>query len=284
VPAALMPAFSDSDGEMSGVAGGNPDLEPEEATTSTLGVVWTSGFSQALVSNLQVSLDWYRIEVTDKIWPYMFADRYVQYCYDARYNPDFSLSNQWCTMFARDPVTGEIEDIRSIHWNAFDWETSGLDMQVDWRFDLGPGQVGVSWFVSWLDNWTENVVDSSAPSTEYSGTVGGGVGFSYPEWKSNLHLSYAWRDLTLGAGWRYIDAMTDVFAPEYQIPSVDYFSLDASYEFSSGPLEGLSFVLGVENLTDEDPPILPTPVNANTDPSQYDVFGRSYFVSLRYAF
>jgi outer membrane receptor protein involved in Fe transport len=282
VPAAVMPDFSDSDGEMSGVTGGNPDLGPEEATTSTLGVVWTSRFSHALVSNLQVSLDWYRIEITDKIWP-MSSNQYVQYCYDARYNPDFSPSNQWCAMFARDPVTGEIEDIRDINWNAFNWETSGLDLQVDWRFDLGPGQVGVSWFVSWLDNWTESAVDSSA-LTEYSGTIGAGVGFSYPEWKSNLHLSYAWRDLTLGAGWRYVDAMTDVFERDFQVPSVDYFSLDASYEFSSGPLEGLSFVLGVENLTDEDPPILASPAQANTDTSQYDVFGRSYFVSLRYSF
>jgi iron complex outermembrane recepter protein len=169
------------------------------------------------------------------------------------------------------------------HWNAFNWETSGLDLQVDWRFDLGPGQVGVNWFVSWLDEWTESVVDSSA-STEYSGTIGGGVGFSQPEWKSNLHLSYAWRDLTLGAGWRYISAMTDVFEPEFHIPSVDYFSLDASYEFSSGPLEGLSFVLGVENLTDQDPPTVASAPQANTDPSQYDVFGRSYFASLRYSF
>ena len=282
VPAALMPDFSDADELMSGVNGGNPDLGPEEAVTSTLGVVWTSRYSHALVSNLQVSLDWYRIEITDKIWQ-MFPDQYVQYCYDARYNPDFSPSNQWCALFGRDPATGEIEDIRDINWNAFDWETSGLDLQVDWRFDLGPGQVGVNWFVSWLDRWTESVVDSSA-STEYSGTIAGYPGSSQPEWKSNLHLSYAWRDLTLGAGWRYIDAMTVVFHPEFQVPSVDYFSLDASYEFSSGPLEGLSFALGVENLTDEDPPILASAPQANTDPSQYDVFGRSYFVSLRYSF
>ena len=32
---------------------------------------------------------------------------------------------------------------------------------------------------------------------------------SLPEWKSNLHVSYAWRDLTVGASWRYIDSMTD---------------------------------------------------------------------------
>ena len=48
----------------------------------------------------------------------------------------------------------------------FDWETSGVDMQVDWRFDLGPGQVGVSWFVSWLDSYSVAVTDSSVPSIE----------------------------------------------------------------------------------------------------------------------
>ena len=83
-------------------------------------------------------------------------------------------------------------------------------MQVDWRFDLGPGQFGVNWLVSWLDSFETSVRDSSAPSTENSGTVGGrAVGGSLPEWKSNLHLSYAWRELTVGATWRYIDAMTD---------------------------------------------------------------------------
>ena len=41
---------------------------------------------------------------------------------------------------------------------------------------------------------------------------------------------------------------------------------------------------GIENLTDEDPPLLPSPVEANTDPSQYDVLGRRYHVSLSYDF
>jgi hypothetical protein len=56
-----------------------------------------------------------------------------------------------------------------------------------------------------------------------------------------------------------------------------------SGEFSSGPLEGLRLDLGVENLTDQDPPILAFGIGANTDPAQYDVLGRRYFVSLRYA-
>jgi outer membrane receptor protein involved in Fe transport len=49
-------------------------------------------------------------------------------------------------------------------------------------------------------------------------------------------------------------------------------------------MEGLRIGIGVENLTDEDPPIFPTYIQANTDPSQYDAFGRRYYASLRYSF
>ena len=41
---------------------------------------------------------------------------------------------------------------------------------------------------------------------------------------------------------------------------------------------------GVENLTNEQPPLLPSQVQANTDPSQYDVLGRRYYLSLSHRF
>jgi iron complex outermembrane recepter protein len=294
VPEGALPTFQPPE-FTSGVAGGNPDLEPEEATTITVGVVWTSRISHPLLSNLQVSLDWYRIDIADRITEVPFEE-FVTNCYDPAYNPDFSVDSQWCTYFRRDGA-GEIKDAQALLRNDYDWETDGLDMQLDWRFDLGPGQLGVTWLVAWVDSWTIEVDDgtATAPPDELAGTIGawiggsfsGNLGASFPEWKSNLHLSYAWRDLTLGATWRYIDAMTDAdtsLSPAFRVPSMDYFDLDASYEFAAGVLGGLSLGVGVENLTDGDPPIFPSHVGANTDPSQYDVFGRRYYASLRYSF
>jgi hypothetical protein len=53
-------------------------------------------------------------------------------------------------------------------------------------------------------------------------------------------LSYAWRDLTIGASWRYIDSMIRLNTdPVFRVPHVDYFDLNAGYEFSAGLLEGL---------------------------------------------
>ncbi len=155
-------------------------------------MVWTSPLSHPALSNLQLSLDWYEIDITDKIDTVFFED-FVPFCYDARYNPDFSVSNQWCSLFGRDETSGEIDDVHEISNNGYDWKTSGVDAQLDWRFDLGPGQLGVSWLVSWLDSFSIAVVDSSAPDAEVAGTIGNLVGGSLPEWKSNLH-----RELRVG--------------------------------------------------------------------------------------
>jgi outer membrane receptor protein involved in Fe transport len=101
MPAALLPTYDDSDYEPQGVTGGNPDLGQEEASTTTLGVVWTSPLSSRFLSNLQVAFDWYGIDITNKIEDVFFED-FVPWCYDPRYNPEFSVGNQWCGLFGRD--------------------------------------------------------------------------------------------------------------------------------------------------------------------------------------
>ena len=67
LPAALLPSFRSEFIEAEGLSGGNPDLEPEDATTYTTGVVFRAPFDSPLWSDLQVSLDWYRIEIENVI-------------------------------------------------------------------------------------------------------------------------------------------------------------------------------------------------------------------------
>jgi iron complex outermembrane receptor protein len=49
-------------------------------------------------------------------------------------------------------------------------------------------------------------------------------------------------------------------------------------------LHGLHARVGIDNVFDQAPPIFPTWQQANTDPSQYDVLGRRYYLRLTYAF
>jgi outer membrane receptor protein involved in Fe transport len=271
-----------------GFAGGNPDLHPETADTLTAGVVLTSPFASRWLDRLQVSLDWYRIEIDDAIVT-VLADEFISRCFDRTFNPELEASNQWCGMFSRNPTTGDIVDGYEILRNSEGLRTSGLDLQLDWRFDLGPGQLGVNWLVAYLDSF-EQLEASGIPPLELAGTAGRDAGFlgrSLPEWKWSFSLSYAWQALTLDARWRYIDGMKDAdtaIEPEFRIPHYDYFDLGASYAFDEGALAGLELRVGVENATDEDPPIFPSYSQSNTDPSQYDVLGRRYYLSLRYSF
>jgi len=289
VPASLLPGFEDVDGIIQGVAGGNPDLEPETADTLTLGLVINSPFASPLLADMQLSLDWYRVEVEDSI-EYVFNYTYIPLCYDARANPDFSASNVWCGFFSRNTQTGEIDRFNDILFNLSGYRVSGIDVQFDWRFDVGPGAVAVNAIVSWMDEFEQRSA-RGLPVVDGVGFVGNdgsalnGLGRSLPEWKWNANLSYDWSPVAIGVQWRHIDGMQDANrALDYQIPSFDYLDLYASVTLDAGGLSGLSLHAGVENLTNEEPPLLPSQVQANTDPSQYDVLGRRYYLNLRYRF
>ena len=72
-------------------------------------------------------------------------------------------------------------------------------------------------------------------------------------------LRYAWRDVDVGLAWRYVDSTVDnsrfFKTIDVTIPHKDYFDVDASYTIDDGWFDGLTIRAGVENLTDEPPPI-----------------------------
>jgi iron complex outermembrane recepter protein len=100
-----------------------------------------------------------------------------------------------------------------------------------------------------------------------------------------LNTNYAFPfGLGLNARLRYIDNIKDVSVTNFELGSITYLDVTASYEFKEGRMEGLSLRLGVLNAGDRDPNIFPTSVQSNTDPSTYDVLGRRFFASAKFAF
>ena len=287
LPAALLPTFYDD--TIPVIAGGNPELKPEYATTQTAGVVLQPHFTSEIFEDLQVSVDWYRIDI-DNSALYVGATDAVANCFDPAFNGNYRPDNFWCTLFSRDPVTGEITGAADTYRNLATLGTSGIDTQLDWSFVAGPGRLAIVWYVSWVDSYEVRSAPG-VPGEEFVGTVGGFAG-SYPEWKWNFHVAYTLSGFTAGARWRYVDSMRDRdrtpgFALEpttVNVPHFDYLDLEASYEFQPRRLQGLVLRAGVQNLTDRGPPVFPSAVGANTDPSQYDVLGRRYFVSLNDTF
>jgi len=287
MPAELLPTYELY--EILTSDGGNADLEPERATTYTAGIVLQPNFQSTLFDDLQLSFDWYQIELDNAV-QYIGATEAVANCYDPRYNPEFTPGNSWCTTFGRDPVIGEITGAQSTFWNLASVSTSGIDAQLQWSLPAGPGRLSVSWLVSWVASYELQTVPR-APMEEFAGTVGG-FGGSWPEWKWNLHLGYTVGGAGFGARWRFIDSMADggrydgFDAPRFGVvvPHYDYFDLEASYAVRAGALDGLGLRAGIANVTDKDPPIWPAWSVANTDASQYDVLGRRYFLSIEYRY
>jgi outer membrane receptor protein involved in Fe transport len=69
-----------------------------------------------------------------------------------------------------------------------------------------------------------------------------------------------------------------VFSPTaVNTPDYDIFDLMGSWTFEE---PGVTVRLGVNNLTDEDPPFYTSYSNSNTDPGAFDVLGRRWFAGV----
>ena len=120
---------------------------------------------------------------------------------------------------------------------------------------------------------------------DYVGTIGATTGSSTPEWKTNLTVTWNIDALQLQATGRYIDSMEHANTVKGGSPvtntSVDstyYVDLSAKYDLT----ENFSIRATVNNLLDEEPQLYTPNVQANTDPSLYDVLGRRYFVGVNF--
>ncbi len=257
MPVELLPDYSASDILTTVV--GNPDLEPETADTVTAGIVVRPGFESPWVRDLQFTIDWYRIEIDDVV-TFVDAGTAVLNCFDPVYNPAYAADNYWCTLFGRDSATGEVVGAVDTLYNLATQTTSGVDFQVDWSLPVGPGTLGVGWYVGWLDRF-ELQTTSAVPADQFAGTIGG-FGGSYPEWKWLADLRYTWRDFDVGLSWQYVDSTVDTSrfgfkTTDMTVPHRDYFDVDGSYTFDDGWFDNLTIRAGVENLTNEQPPIFP---------------------------
>jgi len=101
--------------------------------------------------------------------------------------------------------------------------------------------------------------------------------------------TWHWNDFSVSAQWRHIGAV-DIEEPERDgafedfrsIEAYNYFDLYASYNWNNS----LTFSLGIDNVTDQDPPVVGNEAgdtssnSGNTFPSNYDVLGTIYTLGM----
>jgi outer membrane receptor protein involved in Fe transport len=295
VPASLYPTYTYGVFSVAGSDGSNPNLTPENASTYSFGAVISPRFAGPLFHNLNFSVDYYNIRITNAIGSLLLTD-ILPRCFnsDGASNPSYSLANPYCQRITRDPATGTIALGRQGLFNFATYSVDGIDAQLNWRFGLdafgmspSAGSISLDTVVSYLRHYRVAGLLGS-PTLDYAGSIGfGGVGgdISHPSWKANTSLTYSVGGLSISGRWRYIGSMihSDLVANPASttpgVPAYNYFDANIHYTID----ERFTLGAGVVNITDKAPPFV-SAAPLTTDAAQYDVVGRSFYVTLRARF
>src|SRR5262245_6682064 len=267
---------------------GNPNVEAESGDTWTLGFVFTAPGS---LDGLTASLDFYNIKVEDAIATFDGGQIYDK-CFNRNgvSNPGMTINDPggFCQLINRNESTGAAGTVDSRYLNAALIETSGIDMQVNWRGDLASGDLYVNALASFLNEYNTKATKSD-PVLEYKGTLGGGGQYDY-RLNTRVGYNFGGGNAGVGLGWRYLPEVKNgayvTNKATLNLPTEDYnvFDAFASYNFN----ERFQLRGGVDNLLNTDPAIVgATPTDSNSSSTlagYYDTLGRRYYIGLRMDF
>ncbi len=266
--------------QTNGYSGGNPNLSEETADTWSVGLVYQSQFQSPWLSRFSAAIDYYNIEIEDVIDSISISDA-LNGCFNGTgENPNYDAGNSYCQQFSRSKTDGSIIDAIETLANLGSLKTSGLDLQVDWGVHLadvgGPdwGLFNVNAVIGWLATREDSVVAGS-PFIDRKGTISDDFGNTFPEWKSLVSANWAQGPFSVTARWRRVGEMT-IYGSDEKLDATHYFDLMGSWAIN----DTVSLRAGVNNVGDQQPRVWDPGVQANTDPSTYDVLGRRYFVGL----
>ena len=251
------------------ITGGNQELRPERARTLTVGGVYTPRF----VRGLSLSVDYFRIKIEDaitSITPQLAANQ----CAD---------TNQavYCSLLVRDPVSGLIQQESATPINAASTRLSGLDAELSYRTLLAGGMLSSAL------NYTRTIEFETTPLPGAAKVMLLGQPY-YPKNKANARLAYQIGEFQASFNQRYYGRVSRVVGGTFAGNAVSprWYS-DVQLKIS--PTDEISLYAGVNNLTDTDPPLIPTPYVGtssftNTAGAVYDLVGRTFYAGATLKF
>jgi outer membrane receptor protein involved in Fe transport len=281
---------------------GNPNLEPEDAETWTLGLVLDSPFDTPALSGLTASIDYFRIDITDMIAT-KNGDAIYQECLSPDFNPTGDPTTFACQSIVRDTVNGNALAVDTTYTNEGRAITEGIDVQLDWRSqfeDIGlsmiPGGLSLNVLASFnLKNTTQATSDSEV--IEWKGTEGCALGLQCMgyDYRVFTTFNYFTGPFSASLRWQHYpsvlasQAATDPDTNRIGVPKAyNVFALTGSYRLN----DIVTVRAGIENLLDKKPPLSGGNPDASGFPQSptragggtYDPLGRRYYVGVSASF
>ncbi|MEX2257401.1 MAG: TonB-dependent receptor [Woeseia sp.] len=270
--------------------GGAGVLEAETSEMLTAGIVWQPSFA-----NLSMSIDYFDIDVRDQV-DVFGALNLVEACYDSPFFPDEPL----CSLIDRNPEdpTNAFESfrlttVRDSFINVAQQRNRGVDVALRYAQEL-PG----AWGTLMVDTQhTFLIEDVVALFDETREDLAGEAG--RPEWVGKLNLSLQRNEWSFFWGMNFIgetsnreafgrDTVVSSWGEEVAIDLKAEFTMYHNLSVSRDFANGVTARLGVRNALDETPPRMTSwqtgaEVNVLGQASfysQYDWFGRRYFLNV----
>lgn len=290
-------------GQYNGLLGGNTQLGPETALTTSFGI----GFTPSFVPNFRAQIDYYDIHIEDVIEP-VGGSVILDQC---------ATNGVFCSLIHRNAQgslwTTNAGYISDLPLNVGSLREKGIDLDMSYSYDFGAlGKIHSQLNGTYIDEYLVTANNFVAGTTYncaglYGSTCSGTANAETPvfHWRHRFTSTWEtpWMGLDVTATWRYYSAVkleqlsanpnlaapsggtianggisnTDAFLSSYS-----YFDLSASVKL----VDKVTLRLGCNNVLDKPPPIigttnLPLPVgNGNTFPGVYDALGRFLFAEV----
>ncbi len=258
--------------------GGNPNLQPEKSNQWTLGAVWQP------MSSFSAGLDYFNIEIKHAIGS-PSTQEIVSGA--AAGNPIYT------GLVVRDPPgTGDIVEVTSIIGNLGTIKASGVDINLNYRENMGPGRLDANLSGTYYINYDINtpagtfhkvatIVDGRG--NPLPGADTGGVVLRYKQYASATWTQGAWAT-TLGWSYRNgYNAGWDLNGNPTSIGSENLFDLQVQWK----GVKNLSVTLGARNIFNTQPDIFVPASNQfqqGYDANNYDPRGRFVYLTGTYKF
>ena len=261
--AGVGPGIIQVSSQFSILAGGNPELEPETADTSTIGLVLTPRF----LDGFSMSVDFWDIEVKNLVTR-LTSDGIVDRCFAG----PVGLTAPECARFTTVVTTAGlgIQGMTNQLINSSKVSTSGYDIGIHYETE-GPADTYIT-----LDLNGTYVKEN----TFYPGQGNADDRGSMPRIKANIIGTIDWRNFDFTWRTRYIHGMNDPRFDGNNAFGYDTVPSHSEHDIRIGwNLDQYRAVLGVNDLFDHDPPYVFSS-GTNTDLFLYGALGRYIFLRL----
>ncbi len=257
------------------ITSGNPDLQPETSEGYNVGLVWEPSMwaDTSWSDRISFEVNYSHIELDGAIKA-LDGQSLLNRCAET----GDALA---CGTITRTP-TGTVSAINNPLINIGGVETDAVDLTINWTMpETSLGTFSLRSSTNFLLSFDEIVPTSTGfLAIPREGTERGSPDQAYPEVKSNLSVNWDWNQFGATGTLRYISEVDETGAAN-SLDSMTY--IDFQARWTPAALDDrVTLALGVNNLTDEDPPGCFTCGLNNYDPTTYDPPGRFGYVRISF--